>query len=162
MKILTRIKISTLLFLLSACAILPTSREDIQEQLKKPITKQLNPFFSDGCSKWPDGTKDKPNIWLICCFNHDKAYWLGGTKEEKFEADDKLRMCVKEHFSASMGILMYLGVAVGGIPDYKTDYRWGFGWNYDRGYLKVTEEERAYATKLLPKKEESMWKYIKK
>jgi len=150
------------LLLLCACAILPSSRKEIKEELSKPLSKQLRAFTSDGCSKWPDGTKEKPNLWLVCCFNHDKAYWLGGTKEEKFTADKELRKCVKEHFSASMGILMYLGVSVGGIPDYKTDYRWGYGWNYDRGYLEISSDERAYANELLPKEGESMWKYIKK
>lgn len=156
--------LSYLLVILSitACAILPRTRKDIEQQLARPLSEQLRPFTSDGCSKWPDGTKEKPNAWLICCFNHDKAYWLGGTKEEKSVADNKLRMCVKENFSASMGVLMYLGVSVGGLPDYKTDYRWGFGWTYERGYLKVTEKEKSYALQLLPKKGESMWNYIKK
>ncbi len=151
-----------ILLLISACALLPTSRSDIAKESQKPISKQLRPFSSDGCSKWPDGTRERPNAWLVCCFNHDKAYWLGGTKEDKLKADSELRSCVEENFSASMGILMYLGVSVGGIPDYKTDYRWGFGWTYDRGYLNLTEKEKQYATKLLPKEGESMWNYIKK
>ncbi|WP_372651854.1 FAD-binding oxidoreductase [Halobacteriovorax sp.] len=151
-----------LLILVSACAILPTSRNDIKKELQRPLSKQLNSFTSDGCSKWPDGTRERPNAWLICCFNHDKAYWMGGTKEEKLSADNQLKSCVEKNFSAPMGILMYLGVSVGGIPDYKTDYRWGYGWNYDRGYLELTEKEKKYATKLLPREGESMWNYIKK
>ena len=156
--------IALLVFFLltSSCAILPTSRDDIQKKLKKPLSEQLRPFSSDGCSKWPDGTKEHPNAWLVCCFNHDKAYWLGGTKKEKFKADERLRMCVKKNFSSSMSILMYLGVSAGGIPDYKTDYRWGYGWTYTRGYLKVSDKEKAYAVELLPKEGESMWKYIRK
>jgi hypothetical protein len=98
----------------------------------------------------------------VCCYNHDQAYWLGGTKKKKDIVDHKLRQCVKEHFSSTMGVIMYLGVSFGGLPEYKTEYRWGYGWTYDRGYLEVTKTELEYAKDLLPKKGESIWKYIKK
>ncbi|OUR95524.1 hypothetical protein A9Q84_15695 [Halobacteriovorax marinus] len=125
-----------------------------------PLSKQLNPFMSDGCSAWPDGTQAKPKAWLKCCFNHDLAYWRGGTEKERDIADDSLKVCLRDTFSNTLAILMYMGVRFWGKPNYKTSYRWGFGWNYDRGYLPLSEEELKFSKEVSPKKGESMDKYL--
>jgi hypothetical protein len=36
---------------------------------------------------------------------------------------------------------MYKGVRLGGSPYFPDWYRWGYGWNYGRGYKPLTEEE---------------------
>ena len=41
--------------------------------------RQLQPFTSDGCSAFPDGTMADNELWLACCEKHDLAYWQGGS-----------------------------------------------------------------------------------
>ena len=43
---------------------------------------ELSPFTSDGCSLFPDSSLINKDDWCECCFQHDLAYWKGGTKEE--------------------------------------------------------------------------------
>lgn len=87
-----------------------------------------HPFTTDGCSLWPDGA------WQGCCVTHDKAYWCGGTAQERREADEALRICVVRHSSATMAGLMYVGVRLGGAPWLPVPWRWGYGWDWPRSY----------------------------
>ncbi len=104
---------------------------------------ELNEFSSDGCSLFPDGTFTNRTLWCDCCFNHDIAYWRGGTGEERKTADKALRACVLERTGDSaLATMMYDGVRLGGSPVFPTWYRWGYGWKYGRGYLPLTEEEQ--------------------
>lgn len=147
------------IFIFTSCASLST--DNIQSlNSKEDIKSSILPFYSDGCSKWPEGTKDKPYAWLGCCFEHDKAYWMGGTKSERKMADTKLKQCVSKNFSNWMGVVMYLGVRVGGRPGFDTDYRWGYGWKENRGYAPLTEYEREILESYLPTAEEDIWDYI--
>ena len=81
----------------------------------------LKPFKTDGCSMFPDG------MWRECCVEHDKAYWRGGTKEQRKEVDKKLYQCVKAKGYPIIAKLMYYGVRIGGAPYFPTPWRWGFG-----------------------------------
>lgn len=102
----------------------------------------LHDFTSDGCSLFPDGTLTNRAWWCECCFDHDIAYWRGGTKEERLQADERLRDCVRERTTdKELAEVMYLGVRGGGHPAFPTWYRWGYGWNYGRGYATLTDEE---------------------
>lgn len=127
-----------------------SERAVIIKYTSQPIESQLNPFSSDGCSRWPDGTVLKPNAWLECCYKHDRVYWLGGTYQQRLNSDKELKSCVKKNFANFMGILMYMGVRVGGRPNYDTSYKWGYGWKYERGYVHLTTEEYNYAQELSP------------
>lgn len=98
-------------------------------------------FYSDGCSRFPDGS------WLHCCVAHDVKYYIGGTREERLSADQELYSCVSKVENAALAKLMYLGVRKGGSPKYNTPYRWGYAWDYGRGYSPVTKEERRLAVK---------------
>ena len=69
----------------------------------------MKPFKSDGCSMFPDYK------WRDCCVTHDKAYWKGGTKEQRKIADKALYECIKSKGYKMVAILMYLGVRIG--PD---------------------------------------------
>jgi len=40
---------------------------------------------------------------------------------------------------------MYLGVRMGGSPYFKNGYRWGYGWNYERKYQALSEDEKSLA-----------------
>jgi len=79
---------------------------------------------------------------------HDVAYWIGGTREERSRADRELKVCVEEIESASLARTMWLGVRAGGSPYVPTSYRWGYGWPFTRGYQEVSDEEAQHARSL--------------
>ncbi len=103
----------------------------------------LNPFTSDGCSAFPDGTLQHKDLWLDCCTAHDLAYWQGGTYNDRVAADEALRMCVHEVGEPEIALLMLAGVRVGGTPILPTTFRWGYGWSYPKWYGELTEAEQA-------------------
>lgn len=106
----------------------------------------LADFRSDGCSLFPDRSLILEEDWCDCCFEHDIAYWMGGTEEERLAADIALRECVLEKTgNAELADLMYEGVRLGGSPYFYNWYRWGYGWNYDRKYQALTDAERELA-----------------
>ncbi len=108
----------------------------------------IKSFTSDGCSAFPDGTLDQQNLWLQCCIEHDKAYWKGGTYQQRIDADERLRTCVADVGKPLIAELMLAGVRVGGSPYLPAQFRWGYGWPYLRGYQALTEEEKAQITAL--------------
>jgi hypothetical protein len=81
-------------------------------------------FKSDGCTGFPDGD------YADCCYDHDLAYFKGGSWTARWRADKKLYKCVaakkgvSHKFTAPM---MWLGVRVMGHPWVPTTARWGFG-----------------------------------
>ena len=101
---------------------------------------------SDGCSGGmsllysmaPDKVKDEHGRylpWRSCCEVHDRAYYYGGTAEEKRIADEKLMNCVSQKFGDSfkgrlLGRSMEMAVKFGGKPYYPTSYRWGYGEDF--------------------------------
>ena len=103
---------------------------------------ELEPFTSDGCSAFPDGTLFEQELWLNCCIAHDYAYWKGGTYAERVEADLALESCVAQVGEPEVAVLMLAGVRVGGSPFWPTRFRWGYGWPWPRFYGALDEEER--------------------
>jgi hypothetical protein len=103
---------------------------------------EIAPFTSDGCSAFPDGTVQENELWLHCCTEHDRAYWIGGLREERAAADQALKDCVAEVGRPHIAALMLAGVRVGGTPYLPTRFRWGYGWPYPRGYEAVPDEVR--------------------
>lgn len=104
------------------------------------IAEQLQDFSSDGCSHFPDGTLAQPTLWCDCCITHDIAYWQGGSSQLKKQADEALRQCILQKTSNSLlADTMYVGVSVGGLPVFPIWYRWGYGWNYGRGFKKLNQ-----------------------
>jgi hypothetical protein len=103
----------------------------------------LLPFTTDGCSNWPDGS------WQECCIIHDRAYWKGGTQEERDVADEGLKQCVSQNHP-KLGPVMEKGTNLGGGPDLPTSYRWGYGWKYDRDYGPLSASELAQVEKYWP------------
>lgn len=86
------------------------------------------PFVTDGCSMWLDGR------WGQCCVEHDIPYWCGGNRQQRLEADRKLRECVAAASGGLMGWTMFLGVRVGGYPNLPFYWRWGFGHPWPETY----------------------------
>lgn len=107
------------------------------------LAVQLDDFSSDGCSQFPDGTLAKKNLWCDCCINHDVAYWQGGNREQKKQADESLRKCVEHKTGSSLlADTMFYAVTVGGSPVFPTEYRWGYGWRYGRGFQSLNRYEK--------------------
>jgi hypothetical protein len=80
-------------------------------------------FVSDGCTAFPDGD------YKDCCVEHDKAYYFGGSKQERKVADRTLRDCVRSKGHRFLAPAMYIGVRIGGVAFLPTPFRWGFGIN---------------------------------
>lgn len=52
------------------------------------------------------------------------------------------------------------GVKIGGSPRFDTSFRWGYGWNYTRGYTKLNNKEKAYIESIAPKKGKDLRLYL--
>lgn len=110
----------------------------------------LKAFKSDGCSLFPDSSLITEQDWCSCCFEHDLAYWQGGTREQREVADTRLKECVFEKTrNSALANLMYEGVRFGGSPYFLNWYRWGYGWSYDRKYQALTTEELESANAMI-------------
>ena len=106
-------------------------------------TPPLAPFTSDGCSLFPDGPFTNKLLWADCCLEHDRAYWQGGTEEERRRADLELKYCILARTGdTNLAELVYNGVRLGGAPLFPTWYRWGYGWPYGRPYRPLSDAER--------------------
>ncbi len=103
--------------------------------------ESLKAFTSDGCSAFPNGTIQEQELWLQCCYEHDLAYWKGGTFKQRYNADLELRQCVAKVGEPEIANLMLAGVRVGGTPFLPTPFRWAYGWPYPRGYKALTQSE---------------------
>jgi len=101
----------------------------------------IEPFTSDGCSSFPDGTLEQNELWLKCCTEHDYAYWKGGSYQERLNSDIELKNCVSLVGEEEIALIMLAGVRVGGSPFFPTAYRWGYGWPYPKFYGILTPEE---------------------
>ena len=110
--------------------------------IKLAAAGQLEDFRSDGCSLFPDGTLLQQDLWCECCIAHDIAYWQGGSRKQKSQADETLRQCVQQKTgNTTLADTMYYGVTIGGLPVFPTWYRWGYGWRYGRGFQALNTNE---------------------
>lgn len=111
----------------------------------------IKTFTTDGCSLFPDGYLNNKDLWLPCCIAHDKAYWQGGTWQQRLNADRQLKYCVADLGEHIIAALMLNGVRVGGAPFWPTRFRWGYGWDYSdlRGYKPLSEQEKQAVHKAL-------------
>ncbi len=111
----------------------------------KDIPKFDPQRHSDGCSGGMSATYAKLKFlhskhgetlpWRQCCVVHDRAYYNGGKKKEKENADKELKNCVSkvvgpEHLGFVLGDLMKNAVWIGGRPYFPTTYRWGYGEDF--------------------------------
>ena len=114
--------------ILAGCSTPDTQLKKLGQKIydQKTWEEPLPPseFITDGCSLWPD------SVWVECCVIHDTVYWIGGTSEERIQADRELKQCVSSTGHPVIGSIMYYGVRAGGIYWMPTPYRWGFGWEY--------------------------------
>lgn len=111
---------------------------------------ELKPFISDGCTLFPEGTRREPQLWEICCYEHDLRFWAGGTKQNRNHADARLRACVKEMGAELTADLMFIGVRLGRLSPIKFPTKtWGNAWP-NHGYRKLTPEDFDRVLEALP------------
>ena len=60
-----------------------------------PNPPPWNKYMSDGCSGVPDWLPIVGSM-LDCCIEHDRAYYYGGTWEDKQRADRAFRKCIAD------------------------------------------------------------------
>jgi hypothetical protein len=109
------------------------------------------PFVTDGCSGFMSFVWrllfKTATPWEGLCVDHDKAYWRGGDKSLRLEADSKLMQGVATKGHPYWACLMFVGVRLGGVwwlpfPSVRLvngkwhfsfdGVRWGWGWRYPR------------------------------
>jgi hypothetical protein len=106
----------------------------------------INPFTTDGCSKWFDGTVlGNHHEWLHCCEEHDVKYWagIGGAQGHK-EADLELRQCINDAGFPGYANLMYSAVRYPARPTNiytNLPFRWGYGWNFILGRRTLNQTQ---------------------
>ena len=102
---------------------------------------------SDGCSggmslfytSLPQAIRERLSgdelPWRECCEVHDRAYYYGGSRDEKKDADEALKQCValmldQDISGIMLGSAMEIAVEIGGAPYFTTSYRWGYGEDF--------------------------------
>ena len=99
--------------------------------MSEPDDKDRKPFVSDGCTFAPSFGFDH------CCIEHDRAYWLGGTSEERKAADLAFRDCIHSAGHPILAGIYYWAVRIGGTPLLPTPWRWGFGSAWPDGTREI-------------------------
>ncbi len=97
-------------------------------------------FASDGCTFFPD--KWDVTDFLAACVEHDYAYWLGGTEEERLAADIRLRERIEALGYTFLAWVMFRVVRAAGGRYWPASpmprrHHWGYGWpkdDYGAGY----------------------------
>ncbi|HEX4926047.1 MAG TPA: hypothetical protein VFV50_18280 [Bdellovibrionales bacterium] len=156
-----RISIMTVLLLFSAVACAEPGQLTTEPhpaftpvQIATPVLPDhhwtLSDFTTDGCTVIEEGTKQDPDKWGHCCYEHDLAYWAGGTYSERRAADLKFMECIRDAGEPELAVFAYLGVRVGGSALVPSPYRWGYGWSGVRGYWPLTPAERAEVQRRTP------------
>jgi hypothetical protein len=103
----------------------------------------LQPFTTDYCTSYPEGTRERPELWKHCCLEHDLYFWAGGTKADREFTDLQLKRCVERTGARFQAKLMYWAVKLGGRSPIKfSSKKWGNGWGDEReADLKLSEDE---------------------
>lgn len=109
---------------------------------------EFNPEKSDGCTligkpyKWITG---KDLSFKSCCIEHDRAYWYGGTRGQRRDADEALRDCVIDHGHLIIAWIMWTAVRIFGSPRSPFHFRWAHKFSIvegmTRGYAAGTPKE---------------------
>jgi len=105
-------------------------------------TSQLSSFETDYCTNYPEGTKEKPDLWKHCCLIHDMYFWAGGNKQNRYDADLELRTCIEQTGEMKTARLMYLAVRAGSYSPIKYPKRkWNNGWSERATYISLSKED---------------------
>jgi hypothetical protein len=115
----------------------PASYESLEPKL---LLNKLKPFVSDGCPRLGKMISyPREDHWQLCCVEHDKAYWKGGSLEQKQQADSAFHSCVSERGSADAARLMYYSLR--SVQKASQVQNWGYGWVIPHNTSGHTPEE---------------------
>jgi len=111
------------------------TRPDIEARAEA-ATVPPKSFTTDGCSGgmswlWHKFEGDLPP-WQGACVDHDRAYWMGGTKHARWRADRLLFHHVRQAGCPIWANLIYAAIRIGGVFWLPTPWRWGYGWPWPR------------------------------
>ncbi len=115
--------------------VLFTSITYAQQEIKIKNDLEIN-----NCTGFVNGT------WGHCCYEHDILYWIGGTYQDRKNADTRLKQCV--NVSRGPGDIMYEGVRRFGFEF------WSAAWGHV-SFSALTQEERD-----LVNAEVALWKNL--
>jgi hypothetical protein len=107
---------------------------------------EIKPFWTDG----PSDFWARNLIGLVypefkalverAAYEHDLAYWVGGTESERLEADTRFRDALCPDVYPKLAKLYYDGVRkFGRVPAW---WRWGYGWPDGRDGSDVPRDVR--------------------
>lgn len=107
---------------------------------------------------FPDGTLSQPVLWLHCCIEHDRAYWMGGTEKQRQQTDQQFEQCIAATGKSDLAAKMRGAVEIGGSPDLPTPFRWGYGWSELRPYAPLNKAERLLILERLMQEQKALEK----
>ena len=114
---------------------------------KERQDRPKRPFRTDGCSGGMSWVWRRiaggPPPWESACVEHDYDYWLGGSKEDRLQADKDLARRVAWRGHPTWAALIYWSVRIGGSPLLPFPWRWDYGrpWNPLAGYREAPDPE---------------------
>ena len=104
--------------------------------------ERLEPFLTDYCTGYPEGTLERPGIWKHCCLEHDLYFWAGGDHNDRRTSDVILRECVAETGEEFQAKLIYWAVTAGSYSPVKfSNKKWNYGWGEGRGLRKLSSQD---------------------
>ena len=93
----------------------------------------LRPFTTDGCSDCGLSKlfwifrQELPEKMHELCVDHDRAYWKGGSAEERLSADMAFRDGIVSLGFPLIAAIYFRSVRIGGVSWLPTPWRWGYG-----------------------------------
>lgn len=104
--------------------------------------RALEPFTTDYCTSYPEGTSNRPDLWKHCCLLHDLYFWAGGSEADRNAADWDLKLCVEETGKKKIAKLIYWAVRAGNRSPVKLPgKKWNNGWPERSYYQELTRED---------------------
>lgn len=101
---------------------------------------EFDPEKSDGCTlvSWVNKLFGRPPLpYRSCCIEHDRAYFYGGTRQQRKEADITFRKCVVEITGKKIWPwIMFVAVRIFGHPRFPTPLRWSVRTSIVEGILR--------------------------
>jgi len=143
LKLLTTLCLFTLSSLVAVNSETTKTQANVKEVVNtsKESAVALKPFFTDGCTLFLEGPKDRPNLWRHCCIEHDLRYWFGGTKDNRDATDLRLKSCIDKVAGSNWARVIYYGVKTGHLSPIKNKTQWNWGWKEKRDYGPLTSDE---------------------
>lgn len=102
----------------------------------------LSKFETDYCTNYPEGPSSRPDQWKHCCLIHDMHFWAGGNKQDRYDSDIELRLCIEETGAYNQARIMYYAVRAGSYSPIKYPKRkWNNGWSNRPTFQSLTTED---------------------